>query len=39
MVYKRNLNDVEWVEIGHGERFRHRRKTLTPLDGEQPEEE
>jgi uncharacterized cupin superfamily protein len=32
MVYKRNVNEMEWVEMGHGERFHNRRKTLTPLD-------
>lgn len=32
MTYKRNINDIEWSEMGHGERFLHRRKTLTPMD-------
>jgi uncharacterized cupin superfamily protein len=32
MVYKRNLNDMTWTEMSHGERFHHRRKMLTPLD-------
>jgi uncharacterized cupin superfamily protein len=30
MVYKRNLEEVDWMEMGHGERFFHRRKALTP---------
>lgn len=32
MVYKRNLNDLPWNEMGHGEKFFHQRKTLTPLE-------
>ena len=32
MVYKRNVNDMEWAEMGHGERFQNQRKMLTPLD-------
>jgi uncharacterized cupin superfamily protein len=31
MVYKRNLGEMKWTEMGHGERFFHRRKTLTPM--------
>ena len=31
MVYKRNLAEVDWMEMGHGERFFHQRKTLTPM--------
>jgi len=30
MVYKRNLAEVDWMEMGHGERFFHQRKALTP---------
>jgi uncharacterized cupin superfamily protein len=32
MVYKKNVNDIDWAEMRHGERFHHRRKTLTPMD-------
>jgi len=32
MVYKRNVNEIEWAEMGHGERFQNQRKMLTPLD-------
>ena len=32
MVYKCNLNDVEWTEMGNGEQIHHARKTLTPMD-------
>ena len=32
MVYKRNVSEMEWAEMGHGERFHNRRKMLTPLD-------
>lgn len=32
MTYKRNLSELEWTEMGHGDRFAHRRKTLTPFD-------
>jgi uncharacterized cupin superfamily protein len=32
MVYKRNVNEMEWAEMGHGERFHNQRKMLTPLD-------
>ena len=32
MIYKRNLNDMPWTEMGHGARFHHQRKMLTPLD-------
>ncbi len=32
MVYKRNLSDIDWAQMGHGEQFLHQRKTLTPLD-------
>lgn len=32
MVYKRNVNEMEWAEMGHGERFHNERKMLTPLD-------
>jgi hypothetical protein len=32
MIYKRNLNTMEWMEMGHGERFFHQRKSLTPFD-------
>ncbi len=32
MVYKRNVNEMEWREMGHGERFHNQRKMLTPLD-------
>lgn len=31
MVYKRNVNDLEWTEMGHGERFHFQRKSLTPI--------
>ena len=31
MVYKKNLADLDWVEMGHGARFFHERKTLTPM--------
>lgn len=30
MVYKRNLCAMDWTEMGHGEKFLHHRKTLTP---------
>jgi uncharacterized cupin superfamily protein len=33
--YKRNLEETEWVDMSHGERFFHRRKTLTPMDQSQ----
>ena len=32
MVYKCNLNEMEWTEMSHGERFHHQRKTMTPFD-------
>ena len=32
MVYKRNVNEMEWAEMGHGERFHNQRKMLTPID-------
>jgi uncharacterized cupin superfamily protein len=32
MVYKRNLDDMEWQEMSHGSRFHSQRKTLTPFD-------
>jgi uncharacterized cupin superfamily protein len=32
MVYKRNLEQLPWTEMGHGERFHHQRRMLTPLD-------
>ena len=32
MVYRRNLNEMDWTEMSHGERFHHERKTLTPFD-------
>ena len=32
MVYKRNLQEMDWTEMGHGERFHHERKMLTPYD-------
>ena len=32
MVYKRNLQQMDWVEMGHGSRFGHTRKTLTPFE-------
>jgi uncharacterized cupin superfamily protein len=32
MAYKRNVNELEWAEVGHGERFHNQRKMLTPLD-------
>ena len=31
MIYKRNLNELQWSEMRHGERFLHQRKTLTPF--------
>lgn len=31
MVYKRNLDEIEWQEMGHGTRFRNERKTFTPF--------
>jgi uncharacterized cupin superfamily protein len=31
-IYKRNLNELPWAEMRHGERFFHQRKTLTPFD-------
>lgn len=31
MVYKRNLAEMDWVEMGNGERFLNHRKTLTPM--------
>lgn len=35
MIYKKNLNEMEWTEMGHGERFFHQRKTLTPFDADE----
>jgi uncharacterized cupin superfamily protein len=32
MIYKRNVNQMEWTEMHHGKRFHHERKTLTPYD-------
>ncbi len=32
MVYKRNLNEMDWSEMGNGAHIHHARKTLTPLD-------
>ena len=32
MAYKRNVNEMGWAEMGHGERFHSQRKILTPLD-------
>ena len=31
-VYKKNLNAMDWTEMGHGDRFAHKRKSLTPFD-------
>ena len=31
MVYRRNLAEMDWIELDHGVRFAHRRKMLTPL--------
>jgi hypothetical protein len=31
MVYKRNLDDMEWQDMSHGSRFHSQRKTLTPV--------
>lgn len=31
MVYKRNLSEMDWMELDRSERFSHRRKTLTPM--------
>ena len=31
MVYKKNLGEMDWAETGHGERFFHQRKMLTPF--------
>lgn len=31
MVYKRNIDELEWTETSHGARFHFRRKSLTPL--------
>lgn len=32
MVYKRNLNEMDWTEMGNGAHIHHVRKTLTPFD-------
>ena len=31
MVYKRNIDDLEWTEMAHGARFHFERKSLTPI--------
>ena len=31
MIYKRKLNEMEWVEMGNGAHIHHARKTLTPF--------
>ena len=31
MVYKRNVDELEWTEMGHGSRFHFQRKSLTPI--------
>ncbi len=30
-MYKRNVNDINWVEMQHGQLFQNERKMLTPL--------
>ncbi len=32
MVYKRNLGEMDWTEMGNGAHIHHARKTLTPFD-------
>jgi uncharacterized cupin superfamily protein len=32
MVYKRNVSEMEWAEMGHGKRFHNQSNMLTPLD-------
>ncbi len=32
MVYKRNLNEMDWTEMGNDAHIHHARKTLTPFD-------
>ena len=31
MLYKRNVDDMDWAEMGHGRRFHNQRKMLTPM--------
>ena len=31
MLYKRNIEDMGWTEMGHGRRFHNERKMLTPM--------
>jgi uncharacterized cupin superfamily protein len=31
VVYKRNIDEMDWAEMGHGERFHNERKMLTPM--------
>lgn len=36
MLYKRNLDEMEWQDWGKGPRFKALRKSLTPAEGPAP---